>query len=31
MEIIISLLVFIAGLGCGYYVRDRILSKQHER
>jgi hypothetical protein len=31
MEIMIFLLIFVAGLGCGYYVRDRILSKQHER
>jgi hypothetical protein len=28
MEIIIFLPIFIAGLGCGYYARDRLFSKR---
>ena len=31
MEITVFLLVFVAGLGCGYFVRDRMLNKQRER
>ena len=31
MEIVIFLLVFAAGLGCGYYVRDLMLNKHRDR
>ena len=29
MEILIFLPMFIAGFGCGYYLRDRVLKKRY--
>jgi hypothetical protein len=31
VEILVFLPMFIAGLGCGFYLRDRILKKQRSR
>jgi hypothetical protein len=29
MEILIFLPMFVAGFGCGYYLRDRVLKKRY--
>jgi hypothetical protein len=31
MDLLALLPIFIAGFGCGYYVRDRIANKRRER
>jgi hypothetical protein len=31
MELLTLLPIFVAGFGCGYYVRDRVLSKRRSR
>jgi hypothetical protein len=31
VNLIFCFAIFAAGIGCGYYVRDRISGKRHER